>query len=339
MSKVKVFGLDLAKNVFEVAGLGIHEKLVVKKRLRRAQLLDWFARQERALVTMEACPGAHYWARELQALEFKVKLIAPQETKRFRSGAHKSDARDAIAIGCAGLSAQVRGLAIKSDEALQMQALYRHRELAIKARIAFCNQMRAQLLEYGVALPKNNKALLSGVQEALEDARLPAWFRQEVLASSLEEVRRLQEKVNRLEKLIERMVRQHPVGQALLDVKGVGPLTAGYAVGVMGGPACATSARGFAARIGLVPSQHASGDHHYLGKITKAGDKTLRRLFVQGAHTVLNLSKSEHPLKQWGEEVRRRRGYQKAVVAVANKLARYSWAVMNRCVQEQGAAI
>ena len=339
MSKIKVFGLDLAKNVFEVAGLGVHEKLVSKRRLRRAQLLDWFAKQERALVTMEACPGAHYWARELQALGFEVKLIAPQETKRFRSGAHKSDARDAIAIGCAGLSAQVRGLAIKSEEALQMQALYRHRELLLKTRIAICNQMRAQLLEFGIALAKSNKALLTGVQEALDDERLPAWFRQEVLASSLEEAKHLDAKVERLEKQIARTVKQHPVGQALLDIKGVGPLTAGYAVGVMGGPASATSARGFAARVGLVPVQDGSGDDHRLKGVTKTGDRTLRRLFVQGAHALMSRGKSEHPLKQWGEEVARRRGYQKAVVAVANKLARHSWAVMNRCVQAQGAAI
>lgn len=339
MSKIKVFGLDLAKNVFEVAGLGVHEKLVSKRRLRRAQLLDWFAKQERALVTMEACPGAHYWARELQALGFEVKLIAPQETKRFRSGAHKSDARDAIAIGCAGLSAQVRGLAIKSEEALQMQALYRHRELLLKTRIAICNQMRAQLLEFGIALAKSNKALLTGAQEALDDERLPAWFRQEVLASSLEDAKRLEAKVERLEKQITRTVKQHPVGQALLDIKGVGPLTAGYAVGVMGGPASATSARGFAARVGLVPVQDGSGDDHRLKGVTKTGDRTLRRLFVQGAHALMSRGKSEHRLKQWGEEVAQRRGYQKAVVAVANKLARHSWAVMNRCVQAQGAAI
>lgn len=339
MSKINVFGLDLAKNVFEVAGLGVHEKLVSKRRLRRAQLLNWFAKQERALVTMEACPGAHYWARELQVLGFEVKLIAPQETQRFRSGAHKSDARDAIAIGCAGLSAQVRGLAIKSEEALQMQALYRHRELLLKTRIAICNQMRAQLLEFGIALAKSNKALLTGAQEALDDERLPAWFRQEVLASSLEDAKRLEAKVMRLEKQIARTVKQHPVGQALLDLQGVGPLTAGYAVGVMGGPACATSGRGFAARVGLVPVQDSSGDGHRLKGITKTGDRTLRRLFVQGAHALMHAGKSEHPLKQWGEEVAQRRGYQKAVVAVANKLARHSWAVMNRCVQEQGAAI
>jgi transposase len=339
VKKVNVFGLDLAKNVFEVVGLGRREEVVVKTRLRRAQVLPWFAKQQRALVAREPCPGAHYWARELQEQGFEVKMIPSQETKRYRSGAHKNDLRDAIAIGRAALSAQVKAVPIKSEEALQIQALYRRREWLLKSRIALSNQMRMQLLEFGVALPKSDKALLAGVREALDDERLPAWFREEVLASGYEEVQQLQAKVDRLTKLIERTVRVHPIGQALLDVAGVGPLTAGYILGVMGGPGCANSARGFAARVGLVPSQNRSGDRNQLGRITKMGDRTMRRLFVQGAHSVLSVRRSDHRLRQWGDEVRSRRGYQKAVVAVANKLARYSWAVMNRCMQQQGMAV
>lgn len=332
MSKVSVFGLDLAKDVFDVAGLTTREKLVTKRRLRRKDLFAWFAKQERTIVAMETCPGSHYCARELAALGFEVRMIPASETAQYRQGRHKNDARDAIAIARAALSEQVRPVQVKSEEQLQVQALYRQRELLLKQRIAIGNQMRMQLLEFGVALKKNDAALLAGVREALEDPHLPQLFRDEVLARSYRHFQELAGQVAQLERVINREVRRDELGRVLLEEPGIGPMTAGYLIGVMGGHSCARNGRGFSAKIGLVPRQNSSGGKDKLGSITRVGDRTMRALFIQGARSLLSRAK-DSALADWGREVARRRGYYKAVVAVANKLARHAWAIMYRHAQ------
>lgn len=329
MSKITVFGLDGAKQWFEVAGLGPREQVIVRRRLRRREVLAWFAKQVRTLVALEPFPGSHFWGRELQALGFTVKMIPATQTKAYRRGHHKNDPRDAVAIGRAALSSQVSSVRVKSEEQLQVQALYRQRELLLKTRIALGNQMRMQLLEFGVALKEGDRALLEGVRVALDDAGLPGLFRDEVLADSYARFVELDQRITAIERLIARELKRNEVGRALLAVPGIGPLTAGYLLGVLGGASYADSPRGLAARLGLVPRQHSSGDVIRLGRITKAGDRAARSLFIHGARAVLHHAK-DSPLADWGHDVARRRGFNKAVVAVANKLARHAWAIMHR---------
>lgn len=334
MAEVKEFGLDLAKNVFEVAGIDARERKVVGRRLRRAELLRWFSRQPRVRVTMETCPGSHYWAKELEKLGFPVKMIPASATKAYRQGPQKNDRRDAVAIARAGRSEQVPAVRVKSESQLQIQALFTRRRLLTKHRVALGNQMRGQLLEFGVALAKSDKSLRAGVEEALSDSSLPAVFR-EVLAASLEDYRETKAKEDQLERRIEALVKEEELGRRLLELPGVGPLTAGYVVGVLGGTAGCRSGREFAARIGLVPRQHSSGDRVVLGKITKRGDRILRSLLVHGGRSVLNpRSKRGGKLAEWGREVAERRGFNRATVAVANKLARQLWAVSHRYATE-----
>lgn len=335
MREVTVFGLDVAKNVFEVAGLGRREQIVQTKRLRRHQLLDWFARQPRVEVGLEACPGSHYWARCLEEMGFPVKMVAAQHAKALRPGHQKNDARDAVAIARATLSDQVWAVAVKSEDQLQMQALFRFREQRMKHWIALGNQVRAQLLEFGVALPKSDKALRAGVEETLESGRLPEMFARH-LRHVMEEHQRVAQDIAGLDRELKRLARANDLCVRLMEEPGVGALTAIYAVGVIGGPQHCKNGRQFAARIGLVPKQSNSGDRVQLGSITKAGDGTFRTLLVHGARSVLTTYRGDSPLAGWGREVAARRGFNKACVGVANRMARHMWAIMNRHVTMAG---
>lgn len=331
MAKVRTYGLDLAKNVFQVAGLGEREQMLVSRRLRRAQLLDWFVQQPRCLVSLEACPGAHYFARRLEEFGFPVKIIAPQDVKPYCSGHQKNDARDATAIARAGLSEQVRPVNRKSQDQLALQALFNGRRLDLKHRVAVDNQIRMTLLDQGIAIGKSEAALRDAVLAALEDEALPGMLR-ETLADRWEERNRLARQEASYERRIKKLAKQMKTARQLMELPGVGPMIAAYVVGVMGGPNGARSGREFSARAGLVPRQSSSGDRRHLGGITKAGDKALRALLVQGAQSVLDKYKGDAPIAAWGREVAERRGRQKAVVAVANKMGRHIWAEMNRAM-------
>ena len=335
MREVTVFGLDVAKNVFEVVGLGRREQVVVSRRLRRKQLLDWFDRQPRVVVGLEACPGSHYWAKSLREMGFPVKMIAAQHAKALRPGHQKNDARDAVAIARATRSDQVPGVAVKSEDQLQMQALFRFREQRMKHWIALGNQVRMQLLEFGVALPKSDKALRNGVEEALESGQLPEMFATH-LRHVMEEWRRVKQDIAGLDRELKRLARANDLCVRLMEEPGIGALTAIYAVGVIGGPQHCKNGRQFAARAGLVPRQSNSGDRTQLGSITKAGDGTFRTLVVHGSRSVLTTYRGDSPLAAWGREVAARRGFNKACVAVANRMARQMWAIMNRHVATAG---
>lgn len=330
MREITVFGLDVAKNVFEVASLGRRDQLVSRKTLARAKLLDWFARQPRVLVSLEACGGSHYWARELRALGFPVKMIAATETSKYRTGHQKNDARDAVAIARAALSEQVRPVGEKSEDQLQLQALFRLRERLMKQRIATGNYLRACLLEFGIALAKSDRALREGVRAALDDERLPVQLRETILRPELEAHGALDERIKDLDRVLTRQAKADPMGRALLDLQGIGPLTASYLSGVRGGARECRRGRDLSAQAGVVPCQSSTGGRTRLGRMTKRGDKTLRTLLMHGARSILSNPNTKGPLAQWGREIAARRGFNIAVGAVANKLARHAWAEMNR---------
>lgn len=329
MDKITTIGLDLAKHVFHVVCCDQHGKLIRKKVLRRGQMLNYFTQLPPCRVGMEACASAHYWARELEALGHQVKLMPPQYVKPFVRG-NKNDYNDALAIAEAVDRPGMRCVAVKTPEQQDVQALHRLRERRIAERTALCNQVRGLVGEYGIVLPRGVNTLRRRVPELLEDGAngLSGFFRR-LLAES---ARQLQELDAHIEFYTEALVRQSQHSEAcqrLQTIPGFGPIVASVFYSVVGNGAAYRRGRDVSAAVGLVPRQHSSGGKERLLGISKRGDRYLRSLLVHGARSVVSQAARKHDrLSQWINRVRATRGFNKAVVALANKLARIGWVVL-----------
>ncbi len=328
--KVSTIGLDIAKNVFQLVGLDKHGKEVLKKRLRRSQVLEYFAKLEACVVGVETCSGAHYWAEQLERLGHQVKLMSARAVKAYRSKT-KNDYNDARAIAEAATREQVRAIAHKSAGQLEAQALHSARELVKSQRNQVTNSLRGLLAERGVVIAKSLKALGERVPEVLEDAQngFGDGFR-EVLADLYERFRDLQARLGQYDRRVARLQAQDE--QALLAARtpGIGVLTS-TAVGAKHGDLSQfRRAEDFPAALGLVPRQDSTGGRTKLLGINKHTDAYLRTLLIHGARSVLSHAhKTPHdPLCRWALAVAARRGQKVAAVALANKLARITWAVV-----------
>jgi len=329
MSKVTTIGLDLAKNVFHVVCCDQRGKVVRKKCLRRVQVIEFFANQVCCLVGMESCASSSYWARELQILGHTVKLIPPQYVKPFVRG-NKNDYNDALAIAEAVVRPEMRFAAIKTPAQQDIQALHRLRERCLQTRTGLCNQTRGLLGEYGLVLPKGINELRRQLPRLLEDGTngLSDLFRR-LLAESYQQLQELDEHIKRYTHELVQQSRQSEACQRLLTIPGYGPIVASVFYSVVGDGAAYPRGRGVSAAVGLVPRQHSSGGKDTLLGISKRGDRYLRSLLVHGARSVvIQAVKKDDRLSQWINAVRARRGFNKAVVALANKLARVGWAVL-----------
>lgn len=330
--KLKRIGIDLAKQVFQVHGVDSHEQAVCRKQLKRSQMLDFFRQLEPCLVAMEACGSAHYWARELRALGHEVRLIAPQFVKPYvKSG--KNDANDAEAICEAASRPNMRYVEVKSAEQQAGQALHRIRSRLIRARTALVNEIRGLLGEFGLIEARHGVAATRRLaQSVLEDveSRLPGRMR-ELLAELQGELGEHDERLSRLDGMIQRQAREDERVERLLQVEGIGPITATALVSAVGDARQFSSARQFAAWLGLVPRQHSSGGKARLGSISKRGDTYLRTLLVHGARAVLKhcLNKTGRR-SEWLQGLLCRRNKNVATVALANKNARIVWAILSR---------
>lgn len=328
--KVKTFSVDLAKQVFQVHGFGPGGQRVLRRRLKRSEFLRFFVqRAERCVVVMEACRGAHHWARQLRALGYRAELIAPQHVKALVVGC-KTDARDADAIFEASCRPTIGRVAIKRVEQQELQALHRVRERLIKERTARANQLRGLLSEVGLVFPARLSALRRALPEVMEDADNGLSPRLRALVGQLwEEWREGDARIARLEGEIRGELRAHEPAQRLEAVPGVGPLTATAMVASVGDAATFPSARAFAAWLGLVPREHSSGERRRLGAITKRGDGYLRRLLIHGARAAVRTAQRKHDRhSRWIQALVARRGHNRAVVAVAHKNARVLWALL-----------
>jgi transposase len=321
--------LDLAKHVFQVHGIDASGAPVVRKRLRRSEVLAFFARLPGCLVGMEACATAHYWARELQAVGHEVRLMPAQYVKAYVKR-NKNDAADAEAICEAVRRPTMRFVPIKTAEQQAALLVHRGRERLVRQRTALVNALRAHLAEFGVIAPLGlrNVARLIAVVRDENDARLPDLARQvlEVLATQVEQ---LEAAVAALEKQLMAWHKSNPVSQRLATIPGIGPTIATALAATVVEVSGFRSGREFAAWLGLVPRQHSTGGKARLGGISKRGNRYLRRLLINGASANLLRSKATNA-DPWVIGLRRRRPSLVVAVALANKTARIAWAVMHR---------
>jgi len=328
--KRNTIGLDLAKNIFHVVGFNHHGKQIFRKQLRRKQVANWFVQQPPSLVGIEACSSSHYWARQLIGQGHEVKLIAPQHVKAFLRG-QKNDYNDATAIAEAVARPQMRFVPIKNADQLNMQAVQRIRTKLISERTGLSNQLRGLLSEHGIVMPKSLKVLREHIPELLEDAGngLSALFRR-LLNHGWQRLLRMDDEIQELDRELNHVVKEDTDCQLLMSIPGYGPVVSSSFSVALGDTSCFKRGRDVAASLGLVPRQHSTGGKAKLLGISKRGNKELRTLLVQGAKSVLIRAKGkDDPLCQWALKVSARHGHNKAVIALANKLARIGWAVLN----------
>ena len=338
MNKTTTIGLDLAKNVFHVVCCDARGKQVGKKMLRRSKMMSYFANLPPCLVGMEACASAHYWARELKALGHQVRLIPPQYVKPFVRG-NKNDYNDALAIAEAVTRPEMRFVAAKTPEQQDVQALHRLRERRVAERTALCNQVRGLVGEYGIVLPRGIHVLRSQLPEMLEDGAngLSDFFRR-LLAESYRQLQELDAHIEFYTRELVHQSKHSDACQRLQTIPGYGPIVASVFYALVGNGTGYHRGRDVSAAVGLVPRQHSSGGKDTLLGISKRGDRYLRSLLVHGARSVVTqAAKKDDRLSRWINRIRAERGFNKATVALANKLARMGWAVLAHNTTYQAA--
>ncbi len=329
--KLNRVGVDLAKNVFQLHGVDRHGKMVWKRRLSRSKWLK--ALLDRAEpgceIGMEACGGAHHWARELEARGYVVKLIPPQFVKPYVKS-NKNDANDAEAICEAMSRPNMRFVTVKSVAQQDIQATYRIRADLMTRRTAKANQIRGLVAEYGLVAPQHLRALRAAIPCWLEDADngLTDYFRS-LLHGVWADLVALDDRLLELDRQIEKLANNNEVTRRLQQLRGVGPMVATALVATVGNAKQYHRGRQMAAAIGLTPRQHSSGGKDRLLGISKRGDVYLRTLLIHGARSVVSQAKhKDDRLSRWVTSIAQRRHPNVAAVALANKTARMAWAML-----------
>jgi len=322
-------GIDLAKNVFAVHGVDEHGKpALVRPSVSRAKLHELIATLPACTIGMEACSGAHHWARMFKQHGHAVRLIAPKFVAPYRmSGKRgKNDAADAMAICEAVQRPNMRFVPVKSQDEQARLCVHRVRQGLVEQRTATINRTRGLLSEFGIVLSQKAATVRREAAAHLED--LPGWANT-AIGDSLSELYRLDERIAEYDRHVVLMAREDERSRALMRLSGIGSTTASALVSTIGNARDFKNGRQLAAWLGLVPGQYSSGGKTRLGSITKAGDGYLRTLLVLGAKAVLAAAKSKDDrLSRWAIALEERRGYWKAVVAIAAKNARMAWAVL-----------
>ena len=339
MQAVAYVGIDLSKSVFQLHGVDRHGHAVLRRRLRRGELAAFMARLPGCVVGLEACGGAHYWARVFGRQGHTVRLIAPQFVKPYVKG-NKNDLNDAEAICEAVSRPHMRFVPSKSIEQQDVQALHRVRSRLIGARTALVNQIRGLLAEYGIVLPTCIGQVRRGLPGVIEGAQAELSVAGGQLFRSLyEHLADLDRRVTELDDAVQRLYRSNPVCQRVAAVEGVGPLVATAIVSAIGDGRAFKNGRQLSAWLGLVPKQDSSGGKTRLLGISKRGDPYLRTLLVHGARSVVYRSKAKTDSRsQWIADKQRRLGTNRACVALANKNARIIWSlVANDCTYRRAA--
>jgi transposase len=329
LENTAVVGLDLAKNVFQVHAIDDAGNVVARRQIRRNQLLNFFDQLPRCLVGMEACSTSHFWARELGKLGFEVKLMPPVYVKPYVKRG-KNDAADAEAICEAVTRPTMRFVPVKSCERQALLMQHKTRDLLVRHRTALINALRGHLAEFGIVAPKGAtgaKAALEALHTAQEELPAPAMLALSHLRKQLEE---LSLKIAELDRIIMRWCRSDAAARRLMTIPGVGSLTAAAIAASVGDAAEFKSARQFAAWLGLTPRQNSSGGKERLGRISKQGDRTIRRLLVVGATAVVRRARLDAPSFPWISRMLDRKPGRLVSVAIANKTARVAWALLRR---------
>ena len=326
---IETLGIDIAKNVFQLHGVNRNGRVVLKRRVMRDQLLAVLAQIHPCTVVIEACTGAFYWARKFEALGHRVKVISPQYIKPFVRR-QKNDGNDAEAICIAARQPHIPLVPKKTVEQQDIQALHRARQRMVNHRTAVVSQIRGLLLDRGFAIAKSITHARRAIPEILADLKneLTAMAR-EALSELYDLFRDLDRRIASFDKKIEQIFRASEPCQRIAKIKGVGPKTATAVIAAIGDGSGFKNGRHFAAWVGLVPRQHSSGDRKVLMGISKRGNQHLRSLLVHGARAVVRTAPSKtDPNNEWVNQLRERRGFNRATVAIANKNARIIWAVL-----------
>ena len=332
LSLCTTVAVDLAKQVFQIAGEAAHGELVYEKRLQSREAFTRFLYQiaKGTTVLLETGPGAQAWARQVQALGCQVRLLPAQRVAEHRSGA-KNDRNDAQAILRAGRDTTIHAVPVKTVEALAMQAVHRARQGYLRRRTALGNQIRGLLLEHGLAIPQGAAALSERVSRILEDATLPLpELLRELIAELQAEWQALEGRILIQTQRLEQSAREDKTASRLMSVRGIGPIIATALVAKQVEPERFPNARQFAAYVGLVPNQHSSGQKVRLGRMSKRGDGYLRSLLIEGAHAVLRTLKADSEevddrrLNRWMQ----RHGRKGAAIRLANRNLRIVWVLL-----------
>ena len=328
---ISMIGIDTAKSVFQLHGVDAQGRLLLKRKLRRDQVIGFFEQQPRCTVVMEACGAAHHWARVLSGLGHEVNLIASEAVKPFVKRGKKNDPADAAAICAAAARPEARFVMAKSLEQQGVLALHSVRSLLVKQETMLANAMRGLVTEFGLVVPKGMGKLQELVTLVEEDETFPERARR-AFAELHGQCHATTERIAGLEKQIVAHARRSDVARRLATIPGVGPITASLITATVSeGIGNFKSARHFAAWLGLVPRQHSSGGKTRLGKITKAGNAQIRTLLVLGATSmVYRVAHWDSAAGQWVRGLLERHPVRHVTVALANKNARIAWAQMTR---------
>jgi transposase len=331
-ASVATMGIDIGKNSFHVVGLDQRGAIVLRQKWSRGQIEARLAAMPPCLIGMEACVGAHHLSRKLQSQGHDARLMPAKYVRAYSKG-QKNDFRDAEAIAEAVQRPTMKFVATKTADQLDLQALHRVRERLVRQRTGIINQIRAFLLERGIAVRQGLRFLrteLPGILAKRSDVLSPRMRR--IIEDLASDWRRLDERIEGLSTDITRVVEQDPACERLMTVPGIGPIISSATVAAIGTGDVFSKGRDFAAWLGLVPRQISTGDRTILGKISKRGNRYLRVLFVQAAWVVLIRPQSweRYGLKPWIEAAKKRLHHNVLAIALANKLARIAWAVLNK---------
>src|SRR5689334_11340757 len=327
---ISMIGLDTAKSVFQIHGVNETGKAELKRKVRRSDLIAFFEKQERCTVVMEACGAAHYWARILSGLGHTVKLIAPEAVKPFVKKGKKNDAADAAAICEAASRPDVKFVPVKSVAQQGVLALHTARALLVKQQTMLANAIRGLATEFGHVVPKGLHNLEPLVALVDADEEMPAQARQ-AIAELHKRFGELATGIQSCEAEIVKHARSDATARRLATIPGIGPITASLIAATVVDISLFKTARQFAAWLGLVPRQHSTAGKTRLGRITKAGNKEIRKLLVLGATSMLGRAEGWHSaLGAWLRDILQRRPARLVTVALANKMARIAWVVMTR---------
>jgi len=329
MNTITTVGIDLAKSTFSLHGVDAHGKTVLRKTLSRNKLLPFMAQLPPCLVGMEACSGAHHWAREMQKHGHRIGIMAPRFVAPYRKN-EKNDGNDAEAICEAVGRPSMRFVPVKSTEQQAVLTLHRLRSGLVKDRTALINQLRGLLSEFGLVMPVGRYSAQAALPQLLADNEntLPALARR-LLADAWARLQAMNEQILAYDREMESLARESEAARRLMTVPGIGAVTATALIASVGDPRQFDNGRQFAAWLGLVPRQYTTGGKIRLGRITKRGDVYLRTLLIHGTRAVLAMLKDRQDrVSCWLRELVDRRGYKRAAVALAAKNARVIWALL-----------
>ena len=328
MEQMATIGLDIAKSVFQVHGIGKNGSVIVQRRLRRSQVLGFFSILSPCLIGIEACASSHFWAREIGALGHDVRLMPAAYVKPYVKR-QKNDAADAEAICEAVTRPTMRFVPVKSPEQQSIMVLHKTRQMVMRQRTKLANTIRAHMAEIGIVAPIGRKGLeqILEIIRQDEDGRIPDASRS-CLRMLTDQFSMVKAHILELDRAIIADVRRNESAKRLMAIPGVGPLLASAMVAAVPDPAMFKSGRNLAAWIGLVPRQYSSGGKERLGGITKQGNRYLRQLLFVGAMAVIRYAERHGTRRPWLVRLMARRQTKVAAAALANKTARMIWAIM-----------